>query len=208
MLLRIISVALISLLCGCVPLFVKYYEPLSDGLIAHGQDCHNDVGPPAAVTFETGDGQISMWIEHPRDQQQSVTLALNFNVASAWVPDGSFMRRAQYKAEVSTLKIRSTEFAAYAATTTAPLKISPQTIREITRGGGFNRPLSPSVELKALSPSHRGFTWFILYFDIELNGAHEFSIVIPQFTVDGKTSPSRTIKFVEKKGWWISPINC
>ncbi|HEX9391720.1 MAG TPA: hypothetical protein VF928_10460 [Usitatibacteraceae bacterium] len=189
-------------------MFGKYYQPFSEGLIAHPEDCHGDVGPPTGMDIDVGNGQLAVSVGRRDIRQGVVSLRLVFNVAYDWVPDGSFYRRPQERAGKSTLSIRPAEFAAYGAEPTMPLKITPNEIREVNRGTGVNRPLPPEIQLRAVKSINQGDRWFVLYFEVELKGAKEFSVVVPPFTIDEIASSGRTIKFIEKNGWWIEPMNC
>ncbi|MGZ3236834.1 MAG: hypothetical protein ACXU8A_05595 [Burkholderiaceae bacterium] len=147
-----------------------------------------------------------MSAKNSKDLQGKVILALRFNVASNWEAEGS-TRRVRYKADESILNIQPSEFVAYGSTSRIPLKITLQNIREVVRGNGSEYPLPPIIQLRASTPSH-GDTWFILYFEIELNGENQFSLIVPKLTIDGKTSIGRKIHFVEKTGTWVEPLNC
>ena len=194
--------AALLLLSGCAPLHETYYEPSSEGLLAHRQDCHAQIGPPREIDIGVGNSRIALWIE------RGVYLDLSFSVAIAVDSDGQSSRHGKYRAASSILAISPSEFTAYAISPVQPLRIKPGILRRINRGNAEGQPLPSKVELKAISPSIQENIWYVMHFDVELNGAREFSVVVPPFTVDGITVPSRTINFIEKSTWYISPLNC
>jgi len=204
MLARAILIVSALLLTGCFPIIGTYFEPSTEGITARGQICHYDGGPPTRIDIEAGNSLMAVWAERSSNRPGVVTVIVRFSVASVWERDSFFTRHARNKAAEAILNIKPAEFMAYSKTSSAPIRLTLRQVYVVHHGNGQSTepPLQPSLELRATNGD-----WFMLYFDLEVNG-QAFSLVVPQFSVDGKMSSSRTIHFLEKWSAWIEPFNC
>jgi hypothetical protein len=198
------AILLLSLV-GCFPIRENYFEPSTEGIAAHREMCHGEIGPLNVITMQIGDGSVTVSATRSLDHPSTVNVSLTFTRAGEWQMVSSFKRQYKYKTDESVFTIRTTDFAARSTTSAATFKVTPHSLREVKHGNGTESPLQAQQELKA---SKFKDNWFILYFDVDLNDEHEFSLVIPQFMIDGKIGASRTIHFIEKSGIWIEPLNC
>src|SRR5258706_13096724 len=128
MLRRPIVIVSMLLLVGCVPTMETYFEPSSEGSLAHRQECHGDIGPPTGINVDVGNGRIELSAKPSTDRPEIVNVFLRFQTVGGWEEAGTFTRRYRYKGNESTLIIRPTDFKAYGESPSTPIRVPEQAL--------------------------------------------------------------------------------
>jgi hypothetical protein len=207
----LVLIATSLLITGCIPIWGNYYRPYSEGAIEKRMDCRDSNGPITKISIEAGTGLITLSASKIESKSDLINIRILFEPNWAWIKDGIFKVRLQQKAEQSTLVIKSNDVAVLLPN--APLKINP-TLTAVTSYSRLSYPtilqlpLLPNLELMARKYNgSQNPEMYWLDYEFKLGELNQFTLVIPEFIVDGTLYKSRTGQFVNDWDIWISPIN-
>lgn len=195
------SLVLLSLLVsGCVPITGTYYRPYSEGAIERRAICRDGSGPVTRVSIESGTGLLTFSASKLEEQPGFTNFRLYFEPDWVWEKTGTFTVHLLRKAERSTLSIKPNEVEVLFSDSSTIIR--PK-LTYLSSKQESQLPITPVLELNAFSPSIA----FWLDYELDLGNQKEFTVVIPDYFVDGIQFKSRRIHFIEKWDIWIEPLN-
>lgn len=175
-----------TMLCGCAPIAVSYYEPAATGGTPFRDMCHS--GPLRDIQFSRGGAQIFVYsrfephTEHDFSIDLQLRLSHDTSGSVSWHEAKVVLPNRSYPSSSIESYVYNLPFTS------------------------FDLPNHRAINSDFINGKAFSFYEYVIVIHSQL--PKEFTYTIPQMTIDGIAYPKTEVKFTQKSGFWIIPLNC